>query len=66
MPLIITKNVYNYYKLLMIPYYVNLMVNIKINSKENVSFPFSDALVWWMQGFGGHGLEGFDKTKIKN
>ena len=66
MPLIITKNVYNYYKLLMVLYYKNLMVDIKINSKENVSFTFSDAWVCWIQGFGGHGLEGFDKTKIKN
>ena len=48
MPLIITKNVYNYCKLLMIPYYVNLMVIIKINSKENVLFPFSDAWVCWI------------------
>ena len=46
----------------MIPYYINLMVNIKINSKENESFPFSDAWVCWTQGFGGHGLEGFDKN----
>ena len=50
----------------MILYYKNLMVDIKINSKENVSFSFSDAWVCWIQGFGGHRLEGFDKTKIKN
>jgi len=48
MPLILTKNVYNYYKLLMILYYKNLMVDIKINSKENVSFTFSDAWVCWI------------------
>ena len=50
----------------MILYYINLMADIKIGSKENVSFPFSDAWVCWIQGFGGHGLEGFEETVIKN
>ena len=50
----------------MIPHYINLMADIKINSNENVSFPFSDAWACWIQGFGGHELEGFVKTVIKN
>ena len=66
MPLILSKNVYSYYKLLMIPYYINLIVDIKMNINENVSYPFSDAWVCWIQGFGGHGLEGFVETVIKN